>query len=146
MPLSILVIDDEPGICALLKEILVGQGYQVYEASDGVAGLEQFYRLQPDLVLVDINMPGRNGFAVLEEIRCQNIMVGVLMISALTQARLVASALASGADGYLNKPFRLTELLKELQRVSALVHLRRNILVDQPSRQHQCVCYKALTA
>lgn len=144
MPLSILVIDDEPGICALLKNFLVCQGHQVYEASDGVAGLEQFYRLQPDLVLVDVTMPKCDGFAVLEEIRRQNITVGVLMVSALTQAHLVVSALANGADGYLYKPFRLTELLKEVQRVSALVSLRHNILVDQPSRQHQYLGYEAL--
>lgn len=146
MSLSILVIDDEPGICTLLKEVLVRQGHQVYEARDGIAGLEQFYRVQPDLVLVDVNMPGRDGFAVLKEIRRQNTIVGVLMISALKQAHLVASALASGADGYLNKPFQLTELLREVQRVGNLVRLRRNAFINQTTWQQQHLRYEALMA
>lgn len=146
MKLSILVIDDEPGLRALLKEILVRQGYQVYEAKDGIAGLEQFYCVQPDLVLVDVSMPGRDGFAVLKEIRRHDSVVGVLMVSALKQPQLITSALANGADGYLNKPFQLSELLKEVQRVTALVRLRRNTLVSQPNWQPPILNFEALAA
>lgn len=146
MKLSILVIDDEPGLRALLKEILVRQGYQVYEAKDGIAGLEQFYCVQPDLVLVDVSMPGRDGFAVLKEIRRHDSVVGVLMVSALKQTQLITSALANGADGYLNKPFQLSELLKEVQRVTALVRLRRNTLVSQPNWQPPILNFEALAA
>lgn len=146
MSLSILVIDDEPGICKLLKEILTRQGHQVYEASDGFTGLEQFYRLQPDLVLLDVSMPGRDGFAVLKEIRQQNAVVGVLMVSAFKQAHLITKALASGADGYLQKPFRLTDLLKEVQRVGAAVRLRHPILVTQPNWQNSYFSYEPLLA
>ncbi len=133
MPLSILVIDDDLGICALLKEILVCNGHQVDIANDGIAGLEQFYRLQPDLLIVDVTMPKLDGFSVLKEIRRQNIFVGVLMISGLQQTHLVDSLLANGADGYLHKPFQLAELLNEVERVSTLVRLRHNALVGQPS-------------
>lgn len=146
MPLSILVIDDEFGIRKLLKETLVRQGHQVYEAEDGLTGLEQFYRLQPDLVLVDVSMPGRDGLAVLKEIRRQNVVTGVLMVSALKQANLIAQALANGADGYLNKPFRLAELLKEVQRVSTLVRQRRNPVISQVPWQHPLLSYEALRA
>lgn len=146
MSLSILVIDDEPSICTLLKEILARQGYQVYEARDGISGLEQFYRVQPDLVLVDVSMPGRDGFAVLKEIRRQNGVVGVLMVSAYKQAQLIAAAVANGADGYLQKPFRLTDLLKEVQYVSALARQRRNTLMNQTPRQHYLLSYEALMA
>lgn len=146
MPLSILVIDDEFGIRKLLKEVLVRQGHQVYEAEDGIAGLEQFYRLQPDLVLVDVTMPGRDGFAVLKEIRRQNVVAGVLMVSALKQTHLITQAAANGADGYLNKPFRLADLLKEVQRVSALVRQRRNAVISQAPWQHPLLSYEALMA
>lgn len=146
MSLSILVIDDEPGICKLLKEILVRQGYHVYEARDGITGLEQFYRVQPDLVLLDVSMPGRDGFAVLKEIRQQNAAVGVLMISAFKQANLIAKALASGADGYLQKPFRLTDLLQEVQRIGATVHLRHNMLITQPNWQSSYFSYEPVLA
>ncbi len=146
MKLSILVIDDESGIRALLKEILVRQGHQVYEAKDGITGLEQFYRVQPDLVLLDVSMPGRDGFAVLKEIRRQNTVVGVLMVSAFKQAHLITKALASGADGYLQKPFRLTDLLKEVQQVSAAVRLRRTMPVSQITWQNSCFNYEPLLA
>jgi DNA-binding response OmpR family regulator len=146
MLLSILVIDDEPGICTLLKEILVRQGYQVYEARDGTTGLEQFYRMQPDLVLLDVNMPGRDGIAVLKEIRRQNTVAGVLMVSAFKQTQLIATALDNGADGYLQKPFRLTDLLKEVQRVGAAVRLRRTMLITQSNWQNSCFSYEPLLA
>lgn len=68
------------------------------------------------------------------------------MVSALTQTHLIDSILANGADGYLHKPFQLAKLLIEVERVSALVRLRRNILVDQPSRQQQYLGYEALLA
>lgn len=144
MKLSILVIDDESDIRALLKEILVRQGHQVYEAKDGITGLEQFYRVQPDLVLLDVSMPGRDGFAVLKEIRRQNTVVGVLMVSAFKQAHLITKALTSGADGYLQKPFRLTDLLKEVQQVSAAMRLRRTMSVSQTTWQNSCFNYEPL--
>lgn len=146
MLFSILVIDDEPGICTLLKEILAHQGHQVYEARDGITGLEQFYRVQPDLVLLDVNMPGRDGFAVLKEIRHQNAVVGVLMVSAFKQTHLIANALASGADGYLQKPFRLTDLLQEVQQVGAVVRLRRNRPITQSNWQNSYFSYEPLLA
>lgn len=146
MNLSILLIDDEPGICTLLKEFLTRQGHQVYEARDGITGLEQFYRIQPDLVLVDVTMPGRDGFAVLKEIRRHDSIVGVLMVSALKQPQLITSALTNGADGYLNKPFRLNELLKEVQRVSALVRQRRTVMVSQMNWQQPLWHFEALAA
>jgi DNA-binding response OmpR family regulator len=131
MSLSVLVVDDEPGIRLLLKNILMDQGHAVYDAKDSATGLEQFYLVQPDLVLLDISMPGRNGFTMLKEIRRQNAVVGVLMVSALKQEQVITAVMASGADGYLCKPFTLQALLKEIQRVSILVRLRRHSIPDQ---------------
>ncbi len=131
---SILLIDDEPTLCSLLKEALMRQGYQVNEARDGNRGLEQFQRIQPDLVLVDVNMPGRDGFSVVKELRSHNLVVGILMMSALKQKQLTVNAIASGADGYLTKPFRLHDLLHEIQRISTLVGSRCYKSQRAPSR------------
>ena len=76
MPFSIIVVDDDLSIRSLLKDLLEEQGYTVYEAADGVAGLQQFKILQPDLVSLDITMPRLDGLAVLKEIRRQNAKVG----------------------------------------------------------------------
>jgi DNA-binding response OmpR family regulator len=91
-------------------------------------------------------MPGRDGFAVLKEIRRHDSIVGVLMVSALKQPQLISSALTNGADGYLNKPFRLNELLKEVQRVSALVRQRRTVMVSQMNWQQPLWHFEALAA
>lgn len=122
---SILLIDDETGIRTLLSNALMMQGHQCQEASDGLTGLTLFQEMQPDLVLLDITMPGLDGFAVLKNIRRQNAMVGVIMVSALNPDRLAAKAMAAGADGYIQKPFRAQTLFQEIERVSRIVHIRR---------------------
>jgi DNA-binding response OmpR family regulator len=126
MPFSILVVEDDLNVRLLLKDLLEEQGYKVYEAANGVAGLKQFNLLQPDLVLLDISMPRLDGLAVLKEIRRQNATVGVLVISAMIANSVVAEARAYEVDGYLHKPFRLETLLAEVQRVRTLVHSRRS--------------------
>ena len=123
---SILLIDDETDIRALLGNVLVMQGYQCQEASDGFMGLALFQEVEPDLVLLDITMPGLDGFAVLKHIRSQNTTVGVIMVSALNPARFADKAVAEGADGYIQKPFRVQTLFQEIERVSHIVHVRRH--------------------
>lgn len=123
--LSILLIDDEPGIRLLLRHGLATQGHRIYEATDGVTGLAQFHALHPDLILLDGNMPGMDGFAVLKEIRRYDAFVGIIMVSAISTKCLINSALHDGADRYLIKPIRLPQILDETQRVGAIVRQRR---------------------
>lgn len=125
---SILLIDDETSIRALLSNALTAQGYQCQEASDGLAGLALLQVMQPDLILLDITMPGLDGLAVLQEIRRQDLAVGVIMVSALNPARFAGKAIANGADAYIQKPFRTQTLFQEIERVSCLVHRRRYAL------------------
>ena len=124
-PLSILLIDDEPGIRLLLRQGLATQGHRIYEATDGITGLAQFHALRPDLILLDGNMPGMDGFAVLKEIRRCDALVGIIMVSAISTKCLINSALRDGADRYLIKPVRLPQILDETQRVGATVRQRR---------------------
>ena len=122
--LSILLVDDEPFIRSLLADALMYQGYQVYEAEDGATGLEQFCAIQPDLVLLDILMPGLNGLAVLQEIRRQNPVVGILVVSALSSKQVTLEAMAAGADGYIRKPFDLRELFRKIESLDRRVCFR----------------------
>lgn len=127
-PLSILLIDDEPGIRLLLHHGLATQGHRIYEATDGATGLAQFHALHPDLILLDGNMPGMDGFAVLQEIRRCDALVGIIMVSAISAKYLINSALRDGADRYLIKPVRLPHILDETQQVGAIVRQRRCLL------------------
>lgn len=141
MSLSILLVDDEPKLRLLLRAILEMEGYAVSEAADGAAGLQQFNTMQPDLVLLDITMPNGDGLGVLKAIRQQNSVVGVLMVSGLQQSQMVRQAMASGADGYLPKPFRLQDLYQEIQRVSRMVDSRRYAITHHASWQSRRLFY-----
>ena len=130
--LSILVVDDEPELRFLLREILSMQGYQVYEASDGVKALVQFKLLQPDIILADIRLPSMDGISLLQAIRRQNQTVGILMISALPQTYQAAKVIELGADGYLQKPFTLEGIEEAIQGLTTEVIQRRNESSDYP--------------
>lgn len=141
MSLSILLVDDESKMRLLLSDILKMEGYVVSEAADGATGLQQFNTVQPDLVLLDITMPNGDGLGVLKAIRQQNSVVGVLMVSGLQQNQTVKEAMASGADGYLPKPFRLQDLYQEIQRVSKMVYSRRYAITHHASWQSRRLFY-----
>ena len=141
MSLSILLVDDESKMRLLLNDILEMEGYTVSEAADGATGLQQFNTVQPDLVLLDIVMPNGDGLWVLKAIRQQNSVVGILMVSGLQQNQMVRQAMASGADGYLPKPFRLQDLYQEIQRVSRMVYSRRYAITHHASWQSRRLFY-----
>ncbi|MFN4217967.1 MAG: response regulator transcription factor [Candidatus Bipolaricaulia bacterium] len=107
--MKILVVDDDPDIVGLLKHFLEGKGRSVQTASDGAQALELFRKEQPDLVILDVIMPGMDGWAVLKKIREQS-HVPVLMLTGKDAPTDKAKGLLSGADDYIAKPFDLAEL------------------------------------
>jgi DNA-binding response OmpR family regulator len=125
LPLSILLIDDDPGLRWLHRKALTTYGHHCSEAPDGITGLVTFQQLQPDLIILDIMMPELDGFAVLEAIRRQNTVVGVIMLSALAKPQGIQYARDAQADGYIRKPTTFQSLLQEVERVGNLVRLRR---------------------
>mgnify|MGYP000762707391 CR=1 FL=1 len=116
---KILVVDDDANICELLRLYLTKEGYQVTVANDGEEGLEKFNQVKPDMVLLDVMMPGEDGFAVCRRIRSLT-EVPILFLSARTDEAAVLEGLGIGADDYLAKPFRVAEL-----RARVAAHLRR---------------------
>ena len=116
---KILVVDDDTNICELLRLYLTKEGYQVTVANDGEEGLEKFNAVKPDMVLLDVMMPGEDGFAVCRRIRSLT-EVPILFLSARTDEAAVLEGLGIGADDFLSKPFRVAEL-----RARVAAHLRR---------------------
>ena len=116
---KILVVDDDANICELLRLYLTKEGYQVTVANDGEEGLEKFNAVKPDMVLLDVMMPGEDGFAVCRRIRSLT-EVPILFLSARTDEAAVLEGLGIGADDFLSKPFRVAEL-----RARVAAHLRR---------------------
>jgi DNA-binding response OmpR family regulator len=110
----ILVVDDELMILNLLERTLKPSGYDVILASDGVSALKLLDQHSPDLVILDIMMPGLNGFQVLRLMR-QRSSVPVIMLTAKREAETVRDALNVGADDYVRKPFGREELLARIR-------------------------------
>jgi adenylate cyclase len=124
----ILIVDDEPGSLQLLRTVLQAEGHQVYEARDGIDALAEFSRVQPDLVLLDVMLPRMDGLDVLQTIRAQDAMAGVMMFSALSSEQLAVRAMLTGADDYLSKPLSLKTLRMHIRQVLDRVQLRRQNL------------------
>jgi DNA-binding response OmpR family regulator len=125
----ILVVDDESDIRGLVAELLQRAGHDVIEAPDGNEGLKRFYADQPDLVILDVQMPGLDGWGVLERIR-ELSEVPVLMLTARAEELDKVRGLRAGADDYVTKPFGRQELLARVE-----VHLRRS-KEQQDAPQH----------
>jgi len=115
----ILVVDDESLMRRVLKQALEMEGYSVSEAPGGEDALDMVKQSQFDLVILDIKMPGLNGFQVLESIRKTSDMP-VIMLSGLGETTNISNALLIGADDFIKKPFHMSELIARVQ-----VKLRR---------------------
>ncbi|MGH7661015.1 MAG: response regulator transcription factor [Vulcanimicrobiaceae bacterium] len=118
---TVLVADDEAGLVRLLKSELELAGYHVISAEDGTQAVELAAKREPDVIILDIMMPGKDGFAVCEEVR-EFSYSPIIMLSARGQQRDKVQALNIGADDYMTKPFGMEELLA---RVGAAVRRSR---------------------
>jgi len=115
---TILLVDDDREIIAALRTVLEGKGYRVLTASDGNAGLAVAERENPHLVVVDMMMPKKSGFLVLEKLKSTpEKKPKVIMITANEGSRHRAYAEMLGVDDYLRKPFSLDKLLERVQEL-----------------------------
>ena len=108
-----LIIDDEEQICRLLRLVLEARGYEVRQAADGALGLQEAAFHHPDVVLLDLGLPGMTGMEVLKRLR-EWSDVPVLILSVRDQEAVKVEALEAGADDYVTKPFGTAELLARL--------------------------------
>ena len=110
----ILVVDDEPQIRRTMRTVLAAAGYEVDDARTGEESLEKLRGFRPDLVLLDINMPGMGGFAACTAIRADTV-APVIMLTARDSEADKIQALDAGADNFVTKPFSTPELLARIR-------------------------------
>lgn len=115
---SVLIIEDEPTLATLLSYNLKQKGYETKVINDGTEGMREALDQSYDLILLDIMLPGMNGFEVLSEIRKQGNKTPVIILTARDTEEEVVAGLTSGADDYMTKPFGVAELFA---RVSAVM-------------------------
>jgi len=116
---SILVADDEPNIVLSLEFLLKQAGFRVRTVSDGDAALAAIAREPPDLVLLDVMIPGRDGYAVCQEIRANPAWrdMRIVMLTAKGGEIQREKGLSLGADDYVTKPFSTRELVERIRRI-----------------------------
>ncbi|MGB3715627.1 MAG: response regulator [Candidatus Promineifilaceae bacterium] len=119
MKLSVLVVDDEPQARSMMRLILVRAGYDVLEAKDGYEALDEVKRQMPDLMILDIMMPGIDGFTVCERLRAEKRTTNlpIIVLSAKTDADSVKRGMEVGATMYLTKPVSPDDLTRHVQDV-----------------------------
>jgi two-component system KDP operon response regulator KdpE len=119
-PLRILVVDDEPAIRRFLRTSLTAQGYQIFEAETAKAALEAMRRNVPDVLVLDLGLPDRDGFEVIQELRGAGSALPIIVLSSRADEAGKVRALDLGADDYVTKPFGVDELLARVR--AALRH------------------------
>jgi two-component system alkaline phosphatase synthesis response regulator PhoP/two-component system response regulator VicR len=119
MSKKVLVVDDQPHIVRLIQVNLEKEGFQVATAGDGVEGLQQAQECQPDLVILDVIMPRKDGFEVLREAKADPELaeIPVIMLTVKTHNADIVEGLKEGAELYLPKPFHPKELVSLVKRV-----------------------------
>lgn len=122
MSKHVLIADDEPNIVISLEFLMKREGHRVSIARDGDAALQAIRSERPDLVLLDVMMPGRSGFEVCQAVRADETLaaVKILMLSAKGRDTDLAKGSALGADAYMTKPFSTRELADKVRELLGL--------------------------
>ncbi|MGH2686441.1 MAG: response regulator transcription factor [Actinomycetota bacterium] len=115
MRLRVLVVDDDPTVRGVLTTLLGFEGVDVTTAEDGPSALSIAERLHPDVVLLDVNLPGKDGFAVCRELKLRDGGERVVMITGRAAQEDELVGLAAGADAFLRKPFSPLELIETVR-------------------------------
>ena len=116
MARSVLIIEDDHNIADLLRLYLEKDGYEVRIAADGLKGMEAFRKEKPDLILLDVMLPGMDGWAVCRAIRAED-KTPIIMLTAKSETEDKVFGLKQGADDYITKPFEMKEVLARMEAV-----------------------------
>ena len=129
MAKTVLIVEDDRNIADLLRLYLEKEGYTVVIAPDGMRGVEQFRTVHPSLVLLDVMLPGLDGWGVCRAIRAES-QTPIIMLTAKSETEDKVNGLKQGADDYITKPFEMKEVLARIEAV-----LRRSGMEPEKSRR-----------
>lgn len=127
---DILVVDDSRTVLAMVSDVLTTEGYRVRQAEDGRRALELVGREPPDLVLLDVMMPGMDGYEVCRVLRQQPEYIPVLMLTAKSDLEDLVRGLDAGADDYISKPFEHLELMARVKTLLRIRTLQKTLVLQ----------------
>jgi DNA-binding response OmpR family regulator len=125
VPTRVLIIDDDEAMTEMLRLVLEPNSFEVYEANSGEDGVEAAHNVNPEVVILDLLMPGMDGWEVVKAIRSFS-KVPILVLSAISKPGMVAKALDEGADEYLLKPMPSGVLIAHLKRLARRARMEKN--------------------
>jgi DNA-binding response OmpR family regulator len=125
MPIKALAIDDDPAMTELLALLLKSHGLEIYTSNSGEEGMQLIHTIDPDIIILDLMMPGLDGWQICREIRSFS-KVPIIILSALDNPGMVASALDAGADDYLIKPVPSGVLIAHLNNLTRRANAENN--------------------
>ncbi len=114
---KILLAEDEPSLGQIIKESLETRGFQIDHCKDGVAALECYYKTKPELLVLDVMMPRKDGFTLAKEIRMQDADTPIIFLTAKSQTSDVIEGFSTGGNDYLKKPFSMEELIVRIENL-----------------------------
>lgn len=114
---KVLYVEDETFLAKIVSETLESRGYEVVLEEDGGKALQKFMEVKPDVCVLDIMLPHKDGFAIADEIRDKNSEVPIIFLSAKSQTADVISGFKTGANDYIRKPFSIEELIVRIENV-----------------------------
>lgn len=113
--IKVLYVEDEVFLGKIVKESLESRGYHVVMESDGAKVLDLFLRVQPDICVLDVMLPNKDGFTIAEEIRAKDLQVPILFLTAKTQTEDLVKGFTLGGNDYIRKPFSMEELIIRIE-------------------------------
>lgn len=139
---TVMIVEDDATIARFVELELGHAGYEVHKFADGESALESLDEIAPDLILLDIMLPGVDGYMVASAVRGRELDTPILMLSARSETQDVVKGFGVGADDYLRKPFEIPELLSRVkallkrsaQEGPASLHAAANVEIDPNSR------------
>src|SRR5947209_16658539 len=120
--IKVLYVEDEIFLAKIVSETLQVRGYDVVLESDGAHASEQFAKEKPDVCVLDIMLPNKDGFAIADEIREKDNQVPIIFLSAKSQSNDVIHGFKTGGNDYIRKPFSIEELIVRIENVLRIKH------------------------
>ena len=122
--IKLLLAEDEPSLAQIIKESLETREFEVFLAENGVKALELYHQHHPDILVLDVMMPFKDGFTLAKEIREENKQVPIIFLTAKSQTKDVLEGFSHGGNDYLKKPFSMEELIVRIQSLLSRIAIQ----------------------
>ncbi|HYG20683.1 MAG TPA: response regulator transcription factor [Ohtaekwangia sp.] len=142
LKIKILYVEDEPSLGRIVKESLESRDYEVHLIADGRDALAKFTESQPDICILDVMLPSRDGYSIASDIRKLKPAIPIIFVTAKIQTQDVVKGFTSGGNDYIRKPFSMEELIVRLENLLKLSAPRKH----EPRERVALGCYEFLPA